>query len=743
MTSFKSLLGLLATICLVLLSASSCQSGKNPPTDNHADSLIEATTDILFMNPLRADSLYARIQQQTSDSAAWWRAQLFRGTAHFQAADTAEASRIYKQVENWCLAHPGHETLEGQMWNHRGVAAYICGNVNEAVECYERSYDRLCQGKEKSKSVISTAINLADLYQQRGDTPKAAYYYRNALFLCDSLNSNESRAGIYCGLALVYTDLNDFHQAHHFFAMARPLMPNEPMMSQFYYHSSLGNCHYFEHRYDEALKDFEKARQLAVQFHNKIGEFKCESNMLEVELMRGNLPAATERLKRAEALAAATPDIDKASLFYLRSLKTDWAIAKGDIPITKGIEASENDTSGIKSLRYLMLHYRRLKHYAALHHNWESAYRLQAEAARYADSLRGLQSTNYVEEMKLRFQRDTTLLHQRLALADYETRTARQSTFILAVIIAAIGLLLAAAIAVWFYRRHTRHRIQQQFDRITELRMDIVRNRVSPHYIFNVLNTVLPRLSHHPDINVPIGLLIDVLRGNLLTSGKVAVSLHDEIRLVQRFLELHQLTKGPWPRVEWQIGEGLFESQLLVPAMVAPDSSGECAQARLPHSIKRQPHPHRGDQGSNTQRRNAPSESHRQWLRLQPRTGETHRARHRYRTATALPHHRHPQPPQLARGNVQHHQPAGTRPWHHHASRPARQLRLQRDDQMTLTWDGRMPHPSIPERFFFPTRRRTVFRCYALCHGTSCYKSSVPSWQTKTRPSPNTPVKKA
>lgn len=57
MTSFKSLLGLLATICLVLLSAASCQSGKNPPTDNHADSLIEATTDILFMNPLRADSL--------------------------------------------------------------------------------------------------------------------------------------------------------------------------------------------------------------------------------------------------------------------------------------------------------------------------------------------------------------------------------------------------------------------------------------------------------------------------------------------------------------------------------------------------------------------------------------------------------------------------------------------------------------------------------------------------------------
>ena len=28
---------------------------------------------------------------------------------------------------------------------------------------------------------------------------------------------------------------------------------------------------------------------------------------------------------------------------------------------------------------------------------------------------------------------------------------------------------------------------------------------------------------------------------------------------------------------------------------------------------------------------------------------------------------------------------------------------------MTLPWDGRMPHPSIPERFFFPTEGEPFF----------------------------------
>ena len=570
MHRFK-LLTLSQLLLLILLgtlaACDSCQKHANKVETTQADSLIDATSDLLFTRPLQADSIYSRLQQHTADSAVWWRAHIFRGTVRLQLTDSAGAERHYRQAIQWCQTHPGHEVIEGQAWNHKGVAAAITGHNDQAIQYYERSYALFRQAPQKSESIISTAINLADLYQHIGHMPRAAYYYRQALFLCDSLHAPASLASIYCGLGQLYADLSDFDQAHHYFSLARPLMPNEPMTTRLYYHMSLGNCHYFERRYDEAIRDFAQGRQLARQFHHKSSEFKCETNMMEVELMRNDLPAATLHLQRAEALAAVTPDIDKASLFYLNSLKTDWAMAQGHLPQAKQLLAADADTTGIQSLRYLMLHYQRLQHYAAQRHDWHNAYQLQSEAARYADSLRGIQSTNHVEEMKLRFERDTTLLHQQLALADYETRMARQGNLIMTVIAAALFLLLAFLFGLWLYRRRVSRRMQQQIDRITELRMDIVRNRVSPHYIFNVLNTVLPRMSRHPDINVPITLLIYVLRGNLLTSGKVAVTLHDEIQLVQRFAQLHGLSKGPWPRVRWNIDEGLETSTLLVPAM--------------------------------------------------------------------------------------------------------------------------------------------------------------------------------
>ena len=555
-------------VCLIACVASSChRSAPDEAATVAVDSLANAHKDLFFSAPRSADSLLAATQRQATDSAAWWRLQLYRGMAHVQMGDSTGAERLYAQVEAWCQSHPGNEVLEGMMWNKRGVAADIFGDIPAAMRFYERSYNVLSQGTRRDKEFIPTAVNLADLYQQQGHMPRAAACYREALFVCDSLHTDKSRVNIYGGLALIYADLSDFAQAHHYYRLARPYIDGETPFTQFYYHTGLGNCHYFEQRYADALADFGRARGIALRYGWKAMEFMCENNMLEVELMRGNLPGAEGHYRRAEALAASTNDINAAALFYFRSLKADLAIAQRRMPIDRQVLAIGSDTTSFRSHRYLMLHYRRLQHFAALHADWRQAYALQTEADRYADSLRGIQSAHHVEEMRLQFERDTTLLHQRLALADYGTRVARQQTLVMAIVSVSLAVLMAIAVGVWFYRRHTRRRMERQMERITGLRMDIVRNRVSPHYIFNVLNTVLPRLSGHADVNVPIGLLIDVLRGNLLTSGRVAVPLHDELQLVRHFVALHSLTKGQWPRVVWHVPEALEQSTMAVPSM--------------------------------------------------------------------------------------------------------------------------------------------------------------------------------
>ena len=43
--------------------------------------------------------------------------------------------------------------------------------------------------------------------------------------------------------------------------------------------------------------------------------------------------------------------------------------------------------------------------------------------------------------------------------------------------------------------------------------------------------------------------------------------LKDELLLVKRFVQLHHISKGPWPEVEWNVDEGLAQSEILIPSM--------------------------------------------------------------------------------------------------------------------------------------------------------------------------------
>lgn len=554
------------SLCAILSVVFSCHQRQTQQVNRMIDSTLSASTDILFAHPERADSLYAALQRGVSDSAMFQLLNIFRATAHVHMGDSAGGERMFRSVEAWCRANSGNEKIEGQLWNHRGVACVNRGDMKEAVRCYQRSFDVMSRA-DKDVRLIATTINLADMYQQQGALPEAANYYRYALFLCDTLGENINRASILSGLALVYSDLYEFDLAHSYFRQAGAIIDNQPLITQFYYHFTLGNCLYFEQRYAESLQSFERAFVLNEKIQNPDFELKCEANMGEVCLMNNNLPEARRHLDRADSISHSFKTADASSLFYIRSLQADLAIAEGRSMDARSILGAPLLQQGIAPLRYQMLHYRRLQHYAERAGRWRQAYDMQSKAQHYADTLRSLQSMNSVGEMALRYQRDTTLMNQRLVLADYKVRNARQQMLIASGVALMTIVLLAIVLSVWFYRRRTRRRLEQQMDRITELRMDVVRNRVSPHYIFNVLGTIFPRLSQHPDVSVPIGLLIDVLRGNLLASGKVAVPLKDELQLVRNFVELHRISKGDYPRVEWNVSAEVADSGMLVPAM--------------------------------------------------------------------------------------------------------------------------------------------------------------------------------
>lgn len=554
----------------LLSSVAGCRRAPSDSQATLADSLLGVATTQLFTAPAAADRQLTSLQQQLTDSLSWYKVQVFRGTARNMMGDTLGSAAIYRGVEAWCKQNEAERhNVEGVLYNHLGVNRMIQGKEAEGFACYERAYQLLNQ-PPKQKELLPTTINLADLYMQRGQMQRSASLYQQALFLVDSLHEENSRVSILTGLGQVYMDLGNYKKAHHFFGEAEKRLGQEPVPTQFFYHFSLGNCLYYEQRYDEAYRQFELALELNRQLNSPTQEVSCYANMGEVCLMQNDLERAELNLKECSRLLQSEQiALGPSRKFYIKSLILDLDIAKGNYQQVQHSLRPEAEAllSGLPP-RYLMLHYRRLEHYAMQNHQWHDALLLQMRADAFADSLKNLQAQNSVGEMELRYQRDTTLLQQRVKLAELSNRSVRQRSYIIIGVGVLIVLALATLLAFMIYNHRARQRFKLQLEQITQLRMDIVRNRVSPHYVFNVLNTVLPKLQQYAEMVKPIELLIDVLRGNLLSSGQMAVPLSDELALVRRFVTLHHYSKGRLPHVVWNIAADLEQSTTWqVPAM--------------------------------------------------------------------------------------------------------------------------------------------------------------------------------
>ena len=113
-----------ASFALLLMSLAACHRGHDSSEDRAlTDSLLHQTADILFTNPRKADSLYANMQRQVTDSSAYYRLALYRSTAAQRLGDTLALGEAGDRVLRWAAANDSD--LAGQVWNHRAVGEIL------------------------------------------------------------------------------------------------------------------------------------------------------------------------------------------------------------------------------------------------------------------------------------------------------------------------------------------------------------------------------------------------------------------------------------------------------------------------------------------------------------------------------------------------------------------------------------------------------------------------------------------
>ena len=553
--------------CMMLLAACSSEKKEDDSWYRPIDEFVTQHQQMMQSQP---DSMILQIRNLKCggkpELVEQWKRLIVAKCCYLKGADP-ECQALIDSVNGFCRQHPDLETtfkIQSYADNLQGVLLQAVGKREPARTYYIKAYRELMK-LDHHNDAIDICINIADASRQLGKLADASSWYRRANFLADSLNLHEAQNSILAGLGQVYNDLRNYQLAHFYFRKAeRQYPPRNPKDAHFFY-NSWGNVYSSQEKPAEALKCFLKAQKAARQMGQPFMTAVVDANLGQTYLELNRLDSAQKYLANTTKFFFVQPNMQNDLQFYIDGLNAALALKLNRLDKASAILSKPYDLSKM-SPNYLYLYH---KGWADLYERkgqFAKALQYQKLMKQYDDSLRNATMVSNVQENELRFKQDTAIVRRDLILQSTQAE-ARSSRLIL---LQVIGLLVVGVLAlVVFYRykslRH-KHQHREEMNRMMALKMENVRNRFSPHFVFNVLNIFISNLPKGVNVK-PLRLLIQVLRANLLTCDQVAVSLEDELQMVMSYSSLRHETNPFLPMPRFDIAKEV-DMSLMLPSMI-------------------------------------------------------------------------------------------------------------------------------------------------------------------------------
>lgn len=520
---------ILIFLCLFALLAS-CEGNKHKIASERvqADSLISHRVDSLYIDPAGTESIFRKAQKSYTDSGAKNRLELFIAMSRLVRGDRKYVDSVQARIGDYCKRHPKDHQLAGLYYDHRGILALTDSKNDSAITYFNKSYKQLILAGDTTRA-IDVCINLSDQYRQKGDMSEAANVLQNAYSIGGANSPKTTLFAIHYMLGAIYSDMTNFEMAEKCFQRAEKLLPQATETDKFMFYNTRGNCHFFEKKYAKAQKNFEMSLKLADGMNNPVYNGIALSNLGEVLHSEGQSRKALPMLLKAEKILNDAGAADDRSKAYINDLIGSAYLHSGNKEMaTRRFAAT--DTMALKgNPRYMMTHYDRLSDFYDLTGSPEQALKSLRKADAYRESFRNSLFREQMAEAHQRFMKDNQLLEQKRV-------NQRQQMRIRAIYIVSTSLIVLAIIGIIViiqFERRRRQILQLKYEReVMALTLQNIRNRLSPHFIMNVLGRELSMN------NEGIRNLIKFIRLNLLLVERSIVSLEDEIDFVNTYVSL-------------------------------------------------------------------------------------------------------------------------------------------------------------------------------------------------------------
>ena len=169
-------------------------------------------------------------------------------------------------------------------------------------------------------------------------------------------------------------------------------------------------------------------------------------------------------------------------------------------------------------------------------------------------------------EIALKYQLDNQLMQKEILIKQQENKMLRLNQYLYSLV---FGILVLSAFIWAFYlykRREEDKKLWEMQTAINSLRLDNVRNRISPHFIFNVLTHEMSNLQDATD-KTNLTTLIHLLRRQLELADQISISLSDELDFVNCVLKLEQKSLGKDFNFVLDVDSSIDLDKVCIPSM--------------------------------------------------------------------------------------------------------------------------------------------------------------------------------
>ena len=438
------------------------------------------------------------------------------------------------------------------------------GNMDSAEICFRKAYELRMRGT-RIEVVPDILMNLADANNRLGKLDIGAAWYRRALLMCDSLHvASTKKPPIYYGLAQVYVTMRDFEQCDYYYNLAGESYDSMLPYEKYIYLNNRGTSYYYREDYQTAIKYFQKVIDLVegyddMSFELNLGRLNLGDCYLQLNMVDLAVKYINECQPFFEEMGVST------ALYYIDTQKIELALLQKDFQEARRLLSESVVPPGIDPD---MVHIRNkyLQQFYEETGNYKRAYHYLQRNNLLDDSIRNERVRMRTADLTLRYQQDSTLMAHRVLLQEQknEVLVLRQTQF---VVFAVAVVSILTAVFLYLYSKKKRALLLARNHRtVSTLRLENIRNRLSPHFIFNVLNWEMAE--RNVEEKQELSSLVKLMRRNLELAEQLCVTLAEELDFVKTYINLERRSLGPDFHSELKIEKDVQPEQIRIPSMM-------------------------------------------------------------------------------------------------------------------------------------------------------------------------------